>query len=97
MVALLLVLLVLVSVARANVPPASRLLPAPRQLPAPSLLDIHAQTDIVAALECEVKGYRYMLRLGRDDVLCLHTNVAAVKRAVDVRKFLKKVRPDSPN
>lgn len=53
--------------------------------PAAQLLDVHALTDITAALECYSKGYRYMLRLGHDDVVCLRTAVAA-KRAVDIEK-----------
>lgn len=77
----------LASLAHANVPPARHLTAAPP----PPLLDIHAQADVVAALECYSRGFRYMLRIGPDDVLCLHTNVAA-KLAVDIPKKYPSLR-----
>jgi hypothetical protein len=52
---------------------------------ADAMLDVKALSDIVAAVKCTEAGYRYMLRLGPRDVLCLRSNLLAAHE-VDIQK-----------
>lgn len=50
---------------------------------------VKAQSDLVAASICHKRGFPFMVRLGKHDVLCLETNVGIEKQVVDVERVLK--------
>jgi hypothetical protein len=53
---------------------------------------IKAHTDIVAARVCDKRGFRYMLRVSPEYVICLQTREGAPAETVDVQQVLQ-VRP----
>lgn len=56
--------------------------------------NVRAHSDVIAAVTCAQRGYRYMVRLvpGRPEVLCLESNAASVRGVRNVRELLKEVR-----
>ena len=69
----ILVILLTISIAHADVAKTSE--------------SIHAVTDIVAALQCQRKGYGYFLRLTSSTVLCLLSNMLA-KDAINIHTYI---------